>query len=232
MDHPYGATVSDARETRFPGGRSQRVLRLDLLGKFTSHPSGEPPDRDAYILFHDRAVAMGWLTDAMGWGPTSLWAIHEAETEPGRCWFQVDITSDSSLLPLIPLCACAGAVIYRLGTFRLDAMELQLPAPKGAPATIPSELFSAAGWFGNCAASDRAGIDVKIGGVDVSVVANWMRPFVQDVFVCDDVTTATLRGTIVEWSLDALAWTAAFIAYGCHTTGVDVPLSMKLTPTP
>ncbi|HEX4491393.1 MAG TPA: hypothetical protein VH914_09340 [Acidimicrobiia bacterium] len=214
----------------FPGAREQRVVVLELHGPFVAHPGAAPPGEDAYSLFYDRSTAMGWLTDAMG-GPTSLWAMHEGEAEPNRCWFQVDVTSDSSLLPLMPLFACAGDVVHRLGTFTLEAVELQLPPPAAPPSRqIAMELITANGWFGNCAPSHRRAIEVAIGGVDVSVVAEWMRPWVQSVFVCDSAA-ATLRGTVVEWSLDALGWTAAFVAQACHAVGVDIPLSMRLTPT-
>jgi hypothetical protein len=221
-----------AHPAPFPGAREQRVVVLELHGPFVAHPQprADPPGEDAYSLFYDRSTAMGWLTDAMG-GPTSLWAMHEGETEPNRCWFQVDITSDASLLPLMPLFACARDVIDRLGAFTLEAVELQLPAPAAPrPRQIAMELITANGWFGNCAPADRRAIEVAVGGVDAPVVADWMRPWAQTVFVCD-AAAATLRGTIVEWSLDALAWTAAFVAQACHAVGVDLPLSMRLAPT-
>jgi hypothetical protein len=35
---------------------------------------------------------------------------------------------------------------------------------------------------------------------------------------------ATFSGDLVEWSLDAVGWTAAFLAHACHRNGVDTSL--------
>lgn len=76
----------------------------------------------------------------------------------------------------------------------------------------------------------------------------WAQEFRQSIFLCDSFSLAqedtlqleptiidelwvgpahyraTFRGTLVEWSLDALAWSAAFLAEACHRHGVKTPL--------
>jgi hypothetical protein len=39
----------------------------------------------------------------------------------------------------------------------------------------------------------------------------------------------TFSGTLVEWSLDAVGWTAAFLAHACHRNGVATPLVLTAT---
>lgn len=80
-------------------------------------------------------------------------------------------------------------------------------------------------------------------------VFRWTREFKQDIFLCDSFSlghddaltfepaireelwvgpaarhSVTFFGTLTEWSLDALAWTAAFLTEGCHRLGVGTPL--------
>jgi hypothetical protein len=92
------------------------------------------------------------------------------------------------------------------------------------------------------------------GGRDPSIrsaapgIVRWMQEINQDVFICDsysledeDVVTlkpditdelwlgpaqhrATFRGTLAEWSLDALGWLAAFLADASSRHGVSTPL--------
>ncbi len=78
----------------------------------------------------------------------------------------------------------------------------------------------------------------------------WMQPFTQEVFVCDSFSVsddealvleptgqfpawwepgpyqATFRGTLIEWSLDAIGWLAAFLAEASHQSGVSTPLML------
>lgn len=83
-------------------------------------------------------------------------------------------------------------------------------------------------------------------------IARWTREFHQSVFTCDSVSlsiedavdirptplanhvdwargdAATFSGTIVEWSLDALGWSAALLAEACRQQGIAAPLSMVI----
>jgi hypothetical protein len=92
------------------------------------------------------------------------------------------------------------------------------------------------------------------GGTDPSIhatapaILQWVRDVRQEVFACDSFSLAdddhlilrpipfenatsdaihhrvTLRGTLAEWSLDALGWLAAFLADGTSRHGVSTPL--------
>lgn len=76
----------------------------------------------------------------------------------------------------------------------------------------------------------------------------WAQEFLQDVFLLDSFSLAhdralqlvptiidelwtgpahhraTFRGSLAEWSLDALAWSAAFLAEACYRHGIKTPL--------
>jgi hypothetical protein len=94
------------------------------------------------------------------------------------------------------------------------------------------------------------------GGPDPSVIAaapaiaQWVREIRQDVFVCESFSLdeddqlvlrpipfeeerptaahhrVTFRGTLAEWSLDALGWLAAFLADGSSRHGISTPLML------
>lgn len=80
----------------------------------------------------------------------------------------------------------------------------------------------------------------------------WLREFRQDVFSCESVTDddehpslgtlndrwpgpsanrVTFRGTLAEWSLDAVGWVAAYLAEAACRHGVDTPVTLTLRPT-
>jgi len=93
-------------------------------------------------------------------------------------------------------------------------------------------------------------------GPDASVrnaaagIAGWLQAIEQEVFGCDSVSLAeedhlilertalhggppetvqhrvTFRGTLAEWSLDALGWLAAFLADACTRHGVSTQLML------
>lgn len=115
-------------------------------------------------------------------------------------------------------------------------------------------LFDALDWFADCDPRLRAPVRVTLdGGPDPSVraaapaMAQWVREIRQGVFVCESFSLAdddhlvlrpipfedeqasthhrvTLRGTLAEWSLDALGWLAAFLADGSSRHGISTPL--------
>jgi hypothetical protein len=94
------------------------------------------------------------------------------------------------------------------------------------------------------------------GGPDASIraaatgIAGWVQGIRQDVFGCDSFSLAdedhlilehtalhggppgtaqhrvTFRGTLAEWSLDALGWLAAFLADASTRHGVSIPLML------
>ena len=122
-------------------------------------------------------------------------------------------------------------------------------------------LAETAGWFANCDRRRGTPVQFTIDGGQMPTIASaapeifrLTNYLVQDVFRCDRFDTshdssmtlpgivdemwvgpsrhrATFSGNLVEWSLDALGWTAAFLAHGCHRNGVETPLVLTATRT-
>jgi hypothetical protein len=228
---------------------------------------------DAYSLFYARSAAMGWLTPAIEGASGGLWGMNDGEASPGFgpqpqrvAWFQVTLTepTPAGVLPVQPFLSCAGDVVARLGTLRLDAIQVLLPgqdAPAGGDPASPSSmrvarpLLDSLNWFGGCDPRLRAPARVTLdGGPDPSIraaapaLAQRVQEVHQDVFAYDSLFLAdddhltlqpttlhelqpgtsphriTLRGTLAEWSLDALGWLAAFLADISSRHGVSTPL--------
>lgn len=146
-----------------------------LYGELTPHPWRDPDnDQDAYILFYDRSLAMGWLDDigvtvrqtAAGVeertvGTAGLWGMNDAGeahplAAPGAslvAWFQVGVEPGSGdrPLPVQPFLRCAGDAAARIGTVRLRAVQVLLPvqildtSSRQEAALMPSLLT--ANWF-------------------------------------------------------------------------------------
>jgi hypothetical protein len=253
-----------AEPAALPGLRVARTLYAALYGEFTPHPQAAL-SQDAYSLFYARSAAMGWLTEAIEGALGGLWGMNDAETCPGlspAAFFQVALTepAEGTLLPVQPFLACAGDVLARLGTLRLDAVKVLLPehdADADARFASPSELLTsrtlqdALNWFGDCDPRRRVPARITLDGLaDPSISAaapalwQWVREINQDVFDCESwsendhlvlppATTfegeaghhrVTFRGTLAEWSLDALGWLAAFLADLSARHGVRTPL--------
>ena len=166
------------------------------------------------------------------------------------------------LLPVHPFLACAGDVVARLGTLRLDAVKVLLPehdADADARFASPSSMLvsralqDALNWFGDCGPGRRVPVRITLDGLaDPSIraaapaIGQWVREINQEVFDCESwseddplvlppATTfeggtdgghhrVTFRGTLAEWSLDALGWLAAFLADVSARHGVRTPL--------
>jgi hypothetical protein len=190
-----------------------RTMVAALYGELAPHPRsphlGEPSE-DAYSLFHARSAAMGWLTPAEEGAPGGLWGMNEAEAAPApgpqpqrAAWFQVVLTGPvpGKVLPVQPFLACAGDVVARLGTLRLEAIQLLLPerdAPEyGRGERAAVALQSALNWFADCYPGLQVPVRVTLdGGPDPSIrtaapaIAQWMREFRQGVFVYDSYSLA------------------------------------------
>jgi hypothetical protein len=155
-------------------------------------------------------------------------------------------------------------VVARLGTLRLEAVQVLLPerdppeegelaSPSGMRVAWP--LLSTAHWFAECDPQLRVPVRVTLdGGPDPSMraeapaILRWVQEVRQDVFACDSLSLAdddhltlrpipfedpnseavhhrvTFRGTLAEWSPDALGWLAAFLADGTSRHGVRTSL--------
>jgi hypothetical protein len=220
-----------------------------------------PPEQgtqDAYSLFYARSAAMKWLTSAVGDSRRGLWGMNEAETtfnpesNARVAFFQVALTANdaSDSLPVQPFLACVADVLTRIGSLRLDAVQILLPEHNAQPA---EEIMDAANWFADSA---RTPVRVTLdGGLDPSirasgsVLAERIQTMGQDVFSCDEVSLnnedhlvllpttfdaepgsahhrVTMRGTLAEWSLDALGWLAALLADATARNGTGTQMML------
>lgn len=254
------------------GIKPDATMFAALYGELVVHPWREPfiASSDLYSLFYARSLAMGWLTEATT--ETSLcgyWGMNDAgqglvsnSQPPCIAWFQVTLTGTSGRsLPVQPFLRCAGDVVARIGTLRLEAVQVLLPVQylhKPSEAFLPmdavAELLSGANWFADCDPRLRTRVEVMLdGGQEPSIrsvapeIFRWMQQIRQDVFLCDAFSLddsgmilkpaltdelwcgppqhrATFRGTLVEWSLDALGWLAAFLADAGSRHGLSTPL--------
>lgn len=246
-----------------------------LFGELVLHPRAGALiefSQDAYSLFYARSAAMGWLTPAQEGASGGFWGMNDAEAgpacgpQPSRvAFFQVVLTGPfpGGMLPVQPFLACAGDVAARLGTLRLEAVQVLLPerdAPADGPMASPSglkvawPLLDALDWFADCDPRLRAPVRVTLDGwldpsirAAASAILRSVREINQDVFACDSFSLAeddhlvlrpipfefepgsahhrvTFRGTLAEWSLDALGWLAAFLADQSSRHGVSTPL--------
>jgi hypothetical protein len=251
-----------AEPAALPGVRAARTLYAALYGEFVAHPR-PALSQDAYSLFYARSAAMGWLTPAREGELGGLWGMNDAEAGlSSAAFFQVTLTepAEGRLLPVQPFLACAGDVMARLGTLRLDAVKVLLPehdADADAQFASPSSmrtsraLLDALNWFGDCDPRQRVPARITLDGLaDPSIgtaapaLWQWVREINQEVFDCEswseddhlvlppattfegegDHHRVTFRGTLAEWSLDALGWLATFLADLSARHGVRTPL--------
>ncbi|MET7751940.1 hypothetical protein [Micromonospora sp. NPDC005367] len=167
--------TEQARPGLAPGARGPvGTMFAALYGELTPHP-WRSTDQDAYSLFYDRSLAMGWLDDVGGvvrhtaegveerrTGAAGLWGMNDAGqdhplAEPESAlvaWFQVGVEplAEGRPLPVQPFLRCVGDTAARLGTLQLHAVQVLLPvqvlggASRPAAAGIPPSL-STPGWF-------------------------------------------------------------------------------------
>lgn len=189
-----------------------------LFGDLVPHPRADAPEvvsQDAYSLFYARSSAMGWLTPAVEGASGGLWGMNDAGSAPGSgaqpsraAFFQVVLTEPdlAKLLPVQPFLACAGDVMARLGTFRLDALQVLLPERDADEDALfwssremraAKSLLYASNWFGDRAPRLRAPVRVTLdGGPDPSVravapsVLRWVQGLRQEVFVAGSLSLA------------------------------------------
>jgi hypothetical protein len=248
-----------------------------LYGELMPYQRLDVPDKgqqDAYSLFYARSAAMGWLTSAVRDGRRGLWGMNDAEAGPVSgprpfrvAFFQVVLTgpSQGEVLPVQPFLSCAGDVVARLGTLRLEAVQLLLPEHEatGGRVASPSGMTTAAAlldglnWFANCDPQLRVRARITLdGGPDPAIreaapaIMRWTQEIDQHVFNIESFSLAdddhltlrpttlhggppvtyhhqvTLRGTLAEWSLEALGWLAAFLADVSSRHGVSTPIML------
>ena len=151
----------------------------------------------------------------------------------------LDLQAVQVLLPVPIRAESAGS-----SSLRLDAL---------------GSLLSANGWFVAGNPQARTPVQVTVaGGQDPSIhsaapeVFRWTREIKQDVFSCESFSLAhddavvvgpnvdrlwpgpghhraTFRGTLAEWSLDALGWLTAFLADTSSRYGIITPVMLTAT---
>ncbi|WP_422769931.1 hypothetical protein ACN28C_24820 [Plantactinospora sp. WMMC1484] len=151
------------------------TMSAALYGELHPHPWRDPETtQDAYILFHDRSLAMGWLDDLGGTvritaggveerptGGPGLWGMNDAGQDHPLAlpesslvaWFQVGVepvTGDRPL-PVQPFLRCAADTVTRIGGLHLRAVQLLLPVQgidaSARPAYAELPALRTAGWF-------------------------------------------------------------------------------------
>ena len=257
--------------------RPASTMFAALHGELELHPWRDPrgAPSDAYSLFVARSSAMGLLTEAVDHTSGGLWGMNDAgqnphsRSQPSRiAWFQVSLTNSvltGRPLPVQAFLSCADDVVARIGTMRLQAVQVLLPVQSfGLPrVNAAMVLLQDAGWFADCDPQVKTQVRVTVGsGQDPTIrsaapgMLRWMQELKQGVFLCDplsltdddDVTVldptvidelwlgpahhqVTFRGTLIEWSLDALGWLAAFLAEASSQHGVSTPLMFTASRT-
>ncbi|MFB6615159.1 hypothetical protein ACIGFK_19525 [Streptomyces sp. NPDC085524] len=169
--------------------RTAGTMFAALYGELLPHPWHDPgSEHDAYQLFHQRSLAMGWLDDRAaypaggdtsgvlaGSGATGLWAMNDAGwSHPSAAsapdliaWFQVEAgpVAGDRPLPVQPFLRCAEDTVARIGSVRLAEVQVLLPlqgldvASRPPQALVPS--LGTVHWFG--ARDPRSRTSVKVG---------------------------------------------------------------------
>lgn len=141
----------------------------------------------------------------------------------------------------------------------LPVESLNTSAGASSHLNAVGNLIQESGWFADCNLHLSTQVRVTLdGGQDSPIrsaapgIFQWMQQFRQDVFACDsfsledDVVVlqpvitdalwlgpgqhrATFHGTLVEWSLDALGWLAAFLSTASSKHGVSTPLMLTVS---
>ena len=166
-----------------------------LHGELAVHPWREPQAAsDAYSLFVARSSAMGWLAEPGA--VAGRWGMNDAGQGPGSraAWFQVALpAAPVPALPVQAFLSCAGDVAARIGTLRLDAVQILLPLQaidEHASGVLP--LLQDAGWFADSDPHSRTRVRVTLeGGQDPAIrpaapeMLRWTGQMKQDVFSAD-----------------------------------------------
>jgi hypothetical protein len=165
-----------------------------LHGDLAVHPWRDAQAAsDAYSLFVARSSAMGWLAEPGG--PGGCWGMNDAGQGPASrvAWFHVVLPEPQvSILPVQAFLSCAGDVAARIGTLRLDAIQVLLPvrALDARGSVLP--LLQDAGWFADRDPHSRTRVRVTVdGGQDPTIrsaapgMLRWTQELKQDVFSAD-----------------------------------------------
>lgn len=189
--------------------RTAGTMFAALYGKLVPHPWHDP-EHDAYQLFHQRSLAMGWLDEATAvreddtLRASGLWAMNDAGwnhplADPGAgliSWFQVEASAPAGdrPLPVQPFLRCAVDTTARAGTPYLSAIQVLIPvqgldaSTRPPYAAVPS--IRTIHWFAERDPRARTLVEVGVNsGRDPSIPAvverliDHLGHLDQDVFV-------------------------------------------------
>lgn len=165
--------------------RTVGTMVAALYGDMVPHSwRGPEPEGDAYSLFYQRSLAMGWL-DGLGSGRTNamtnlaaggLWSMNDAGWDhplapPGShlaAWFQVEVeaVARDRPLPVQPFLRCAGDATDRAGALELERVQLLLPAQGLKPSTRPPEAqvpsMLTMYWFHESDPASRVQVEINV----------------------------------------------------------------------
>lgn len=173
------------------GRRTAGTMFAAFYGELVPHPWHDP-EHDAYQLFYQRSLAMGWLDGTAAvrgddpFDVSGLWAMNDAGwnhplAAPGAgliSWFQVEASAPAGdrPLPVQPFLRCAMDTTARAGTPHLSAIQILIPvqgldaSARPPYAAVPSILTI--DWFAECAPEARTPVEVGINsGQDPSIPA-------------------------------------------------------------
>lgn len=144
-------------------------------------------ESDAYSLFLQRSLAMGWHDGAemvdtgnglqcQDVGAGGLWAMNDAGwnhplvPDEARLvsWFQVEVKKVpcDRPLPVIPFLHCVEGTLDRVGKLRLEAVQLLLPVQGIDPSSRPSydliPSMRSLSWFQESDPQARVRVEVSI----------------------------------------------------------------------
>ncbi|MEV4754870.1 hypothetical protein AB0J86_07125 [Micromonospora sp. NPDC049559] len=224
-----------ARPGLAPGSRrTAGTMFAALYGDLVPHPWHEPDsEHDAYQLFHQRSIAMGWLDDRSAGGGAEdglrrapgLWGMNDAGWGHPRAaagagpvsWFQVEASEvpGDRPLPVRPFLRCALDVTARAGSLDLAAVQLLLPVqgldPAARPPYAPVPATRTTDWFADRAPGAGTAVEVHVdSGRDPSVPAvarrltDRLAGLDQDVFVCASAGVAGGAATVAPPLHDGL----------------------------
>lgn len=206
-----------------------RTMFVALYGELALHPwrAADAASSDAYSLFVARSSAMRLLVAASESTGGGVWGMNDAGQADSRgsqsrriAWFQVALTEGARRpLPVQAFLSCAGDVVARLGTPRLDAVQMLLPIEPldAAPARRKDDGMASvvqdAGWFADCDPRSRAQVRVTLdGGQNQSLRAaapemlQWMQGIKQDVFSCESCSVMDAEDLFLEPAISDGLW--------------------------
>lgn len=191
-----GRSVPERGVTAQPGmmptaHRSVGTMFAALYGELVPH-AWHDPEHDAYQLFHQRSLAMGWFDDRAAGGGSEdgmlrvpgLWAMNDAGWNHPLAasgtelisWFQVQASAVAAdrPLPVQPFLRCAEDATARVGRLNLSAVQALVPVqgldPSSRPpyAIVPS--MRTRHWFAERDPRSETAVEVSIdSGQDPSI---------------------------------------------------------------